>query len=358
MNKKPFWGNYPQTLGVYKKPCLQQRFFILKCYLFIKGLSEKVNLSKANQINKSRELGNLMNSSLTHRRILYSCMAVLNPIIPHLAGMNTPEIKKWIIDNGKEAHNLRTFDIDINDFSKTWEIGGNSLVEKVNLSVGYDPKTGSSPEIMKLCFRLKNCDDIEFVNVISSVKIKNGSGVISIVLTDTFLPYLINLTSYLAIPLAATVRFKSNYSFTMLEYLLNRYSQTSKYPIIQLKLDTLHMVLGTSHIKTYTTWTNLRVKILNKIVKDFSNIDGGGYDLEFKPIFTKGNTSGRPKVENVQIHFNNAGFKKFLATKAAQKQGLDSTKNASSETQQALKHYEIEQKKQRDIKISQEELGF
>ena len=317
-----------------------------------------MNLSKAKQVNKSRELGNLMNSSLTHRRILYSCMAVLNPIIPHLQGMNTLEIKRWLLDNGTEAYNLRKYDIDINEFSKTWGIGGNSVVEKINMSVGYDPKTGSSPEIMKLCFRLKNNhDDIEFVNVISSVRINNDRGVVSIVLTDSFLPYLINLTSYLAIPLAATVRFKSNYSFTMLEYLLNRYSQTIKYPVIQLKLDTLHMVLGTSHVKSYEKWAIFKRTVLTAIEKDFSNIEGGGYNLKFEPIYER-QKRGRPKVESVQIHFNDAGFKKFLATKAAQKQGLDSAKNASSEAQQALKHYELEQQKQRDIKTSQEEFGF
>ena len=321
-----------------------------------------MKLSKAKQFSKSRELGILLNSTLIQRRILYSCMSVLNPIVPHLAGMNYQEVKDWVLDNGKDARKLLTYDIDIKEFAKKWRIGGKSMLDTLNVAIGYDPKVGSSPDIMKMCFKnLYQNGDLEFINVISGVTIKKDLGIFTIELTPNILPYLINLTSYISIPLDATLGFKSNYSFTMIEYLLKRYSQTSKYPIIQLKLDTLHMVLGTSHIKTYvstSSWGNFKRKVLDKIEQDFSTVEGGGYNLKFEPMYAKAVGRGRPRVESVQIHFNDAGFKKFLATKAAQKQGLDSTKNASSETQQALKHYEIEQKKQRDIKISQEELGF
>ena len=314
---------------------------------------------KAKQFTKSRELGLLLNSTLMQRRILYSCMGILNPIVPHLFGMDYLEIKEWLINNPKEAYKLRTYLIGINDFNDTWEIGGNSILDKINKAIGYDYKIGGSPEIMRMCFRLaSNKKNMKFINVISSIEVRQDLGVIEIELTDSILPYLINLTSYISVPLRATLGFKSNYSFTMLEHLLIRYVGNGKYPIHNISLDELHTILGTSSKKSYQEYGSLKKIVLDAIARDFSNVSGGGYDLNFEPIYRKSIGRGRPKVESVHIHFNDAGFKKFLATKKAQRQGLDSTKNASSEAQQALKYYEIEQQKQRDIKISQEEFGF
>ena len=317
-----------------------------------------MRLKQAKQVSKSRELGILLNSTLMQRRIVYSCLGVLNPIVPHLKDFSYTEVQEWIKDNGREAHSLLIYNIDIKEFASVWGIGGRSIYEKLTNSIGYDPKIGSSPEIMKMCFKyIGNNGDLEFINVVSKVIINKDSSSIQIKLTSDILPYLINLTSYISIPLEATVGFKCNYSFTMLEYLLARYSQRSTYPIIQLKLNTLQIALGTTHVKSYESWGMFKRSVLDKIERDFSKINGGGYDIKFEPIYEKAKM-GRPKVESVQIHFNDVGFKKFLATKAAQKQGLDSAKNASSEAQQALKHYELEQQKQRDIKTSQEEFGF
>ena len=317
-----------------------------------------MKLIAAKQINKSRELGILLNSSLLQRRIIYSCLAIMNPIIPHLKGLTNDEVREWLDQNPKEARLIRTYVIDLNDFAAIWNIGGNSLTDKIESAIGYNSKTGSQPEIMKLCFKHTSDESkLKFVNVISSVELDRCTGTFSIELTDTILPYLINLTSYSTIPFKATVGFKSQYSFTMLEYLLRRYVGQSTYPIIDLSIDSLHQILDISHLKTYQSWTQLKRKILDRIEADFSTINGGGYDLSFEPVKER-KGRGQPKVIRVLIKFNDVGFKSFINSKENQNLGLSSTKNILTEAQQALKHYELEQQKQRDIKTSQEEFGF
>ncbi len=285
-----------------------------------------MKVSRARQINKSRELGVLLGSTLMQRRILYSCLAIMNPVVPHLEGLSHKEIKKWMIKNGEEAWALRTYHIDIDDFASVWGLTSQKdVVGKLHDAIGYDEETGSA-RIMNMCFKHKAAGtgdrEIEFINVMSKVKVYPDKGVLKIRFTDDILPYLINLASYTTIPLKATVGFKCNYSFAMLEYLLRRYTRGSEYPSHELSLEALHLTLGTNSVKSYKTWGNLKKFVLDPIVNDFSLIAGGGYDLEFKPIHAKGKR-GRPSVEAVEIKFSNVGAKQFFAKTKAKKLGME-----------------------------------
>ena len=279
-----------------------------------------MKLKNAKQISKSRELGVLLNSTLTQRRILYSCLAVMNPVVPHLAGMKYAELKEWMLDNAREAHKLRTYYLDIRDFSGVWGLSKSKDVKGMLLdAIGYDEASGTS-KIMHLCFKYKalNTNNLEFINVFSRVKIEPETASLMIRFTDDILPYLINLASYTAIPFKATVGFKCNYSFAMLEYLLQRYVRGSDYPTHTLSLEALQMTLGTNKQKSYERWHNFQTRVLEPIAQDFSNIAGGGYELTFTPIYAKGTMRGRRKVESVEIAFSNIGVQKFLTEKEAQ----------------------------------------
>lgn len=282
-----------------------------------------MKVSKARQINKSRELGVLLGSTLMQRRILYSCLSIMNPVVPHLEGMTHQEIREWMFENGKEAWELRTYHIDIEDFAQVWGLTHQKdVVGKLNDAIGYDPTNGTA-KIMGMCFKHKekNEKSMEFINVMSKVKVDRDNGVLTVRFTDDILPYLINLASYTTIPLKATVGFKCNYSFGMIEYLLRRYTRGSDYPSHNLSLEALHMMLGTDSVKSYKQWSNFKDKVLDSIERDFSLIAGGGYDLKFEPIYSK-NKRGRPSVEGVTIHFSNAGVKRFTEATKAKKSGL------------------------------------
>lgn len=284
-----------------------------------------MKVSKARQINKSRELGVLLGSTLMQRRILYSCLAIMNPVVPHLQGLTHREIREWVLDNGREADGLRTYHIDIKDFAEVWGMTHQKdVIGKLHDAIGYDESNGTA-KIMGMYFKHKDADtsskDIEFINIMSKVKIVPDKGVLTVRFTDDILPYLINLASYTTIPLKATVGFKCNYSFGMLEYLLRRYTRGGDYPSHDLSLDALHMTLGTDKVKSYKQWSNFKDKVLDSIERDFSLIAGGGYDLKFEPIRSK-NKRGRPSVEGVTIHFSNAGVKRFSEATQAKKTGL------------------------------------
>ena len=283
-----------------------------------------MKLSQAKQISKSRDLGVLLNSSLMQRRILYSCLAIMNPVVPHLAGMNYQKLWDWVLDNGREADRLRTYHLDISDFAYVWGIRGTKDIKgKLIDVIGYDPATKAS-KIMHLCFKHNIAKTkTRFINVFSSVDIDDSNGALIIRFTHDILPYLINLASYTAIPFKATVGFKCNYSFAMLEYLLQRYTRGSDYPTHTLTLEALHMMLGTDKQKAYVLWGNLKNKVLNLIERDFANIKDGGYDLNFTPVYANSKGRGRRKVEAVNITFSNIGVQRFLASKKAQQTALE-----------------------------------
>lgn len=291
-----------------------------------------MKLSQARQINKSRELGVLLSSSLMQRRILYSCLAVMNPVVPHLLGMSNRGLWNWILDNGREALHLRTYHIDINDFKSVWGLKkSKSTTEKINAAIGYDDETNIA-SIMSLHFKHKDkdSDNFKYINVISSAKVE--SGVLSVRFTDEILPFLINLSSYTTIPFKATVGFSCNYSFAMLEYLLKRFTKDGKYPIYDIKLDDLHEILATTTIKSYKTWSNFKQRVLDAIEKDFSLISGGGYEISFTPVYaTKGKGRGRRSVEAVTIKFSNQGLKRFKSAVSAKKAGLNYLAEISSD---------------------------
>lgn len=281
-----------------------------------------MKLSKARQINKSRELGVLLGSTLMQRRILYSCLAVMNPVVPHLVGMSNKEIWEWILDNGREANDLRTYHIDIEDFSKVWGIKGRSVADKLQLAVGSDE---SKSTIMNLTFKHKSKDNtkLTYINVVSSAEVDTLNGVVTVKFTDSIMPYLINLSSYTTIPLKATVGFNCNYSFSMLEHLLKRYTKSGDYPSHDIPLETLHQILGTDSVKSYERWTNFKQRVLDAIEKDFSLIAGGGYEISFEPVYGASKGRGRRSVEAVTVHFSNKGLKRFQNAVSAKKAGLD-----------------------------------
>lgn len=311
-----------------------------------------MDLSKATQISKSRSLGVLLNSSLLQRKILYSCLAVLCPKVPFLAHKNYDEIQKWLAENYEKSKDIRIYNIYLHDFANAWGCKGKSLIENLYSAIGYDSKTGSSPEIMKLCYKIENNENLKFINVIESVSINREKGIISIALTNSILPYLINLTSYSSIPFKATIGFKSQYSFAMLEYLrINRYPKEN----YDLSINSLHEILGTKNIKTYEKWTQFKRGVLDKIEIDFAAISGGGYDLKFNAARQK-NGRGQPKVTRVLISYNTIGIKKFLATKNSQQMALKSdiakAKNVQSYSQQMENEYHMQQQKEKDLQDS------
>jgi plasmid replication initiation protein len=282
-----------------------------------------MKLSNARQINKSRELGVLLGSSLMQRRILYSCLAVMNPVVPHLQGMSNEEIWEWILDNGREALNLRTYHIDMHDFASVWGLKkSKSVGDQLNVAIGYDETTKLS-SIMQLCFKYQAQDSksVKYINVINSAKVEDG--VLTVRFTDEILPFLVNLSSYTTIPLKATVGFSCNYSFAMLEYLLRRFTKGGEYPNQTINLDDLHQILGTSGVKSYKAWTNFKQRVLDAIEKDFSLIDGGGYDIHFEPVYAKAKGRGRRSIEAVEISFSNKGLKRFQSAVSARKAGWD-----------------------------------
>jgi hypothetical protein len=282
-----------------------------------------MKLSKARQINKSRELGVLLGSSLMQRRIIYSCLAVMNPVVPHLAGMSNEEIWEWILDNGREALYLRTYHIDIDDFSAVWGLAkSKSTTEKLNGAIGYNEETKLS-SIMNLCFKhkKKDSDSIRYINVINSAEVNEG--VLSVRFTDEILPFLINLSSYTVIPFKATVGFSCNYSFTMLEHLLKRYTKGADYPTHDIPLENLHQILGTDVVKSYQVWSSFKKRVLDAIEKDFSLIAGGGYEISFEPVYAKAKGRGRRSVYAVTVSFSNDGLKRFQSAVSAKKAGLD-----------------------------------
>ena len=282
-----------------------------------------MKLSKSRQINKSRELGVLLGSSLMQRRILYSCLAVMNPVVPHLVGMSNEDIWEWILDNGREALDLRTYHIDMHDFASVWGLKkSKSVSDQLNVAIGYDEATKLS-SIMDLCFKhqKKGSDRIKYINVISSAEVKDG--VLSVRFTDEILPHLINLSSYTTIPFKATVGFNCNYSFAMLEHLLKRYTKGGDYPAHDIPLEALHQILGTSSVKSYKTWNNFKQRVLDAIEKDFSLIAGGGYEISFEPVYAKAKGRGRRSVEAVTVSFTNDGLKRFQSAVSAKKAGLD-----------------------------------
>ncbi len=284
-----------------------------------------MKLSRARQINKSRELGVLLGSTLMQRRILYSCLSVMNPIVPHLEEKKPEEIKQWMLDNGREADALRTYHIDITDFAKVWGLSGaKDLKGKLEDAIGLDSATGNA-KIMNLCFKHKEANEksIEFINVMSKVRVDHENGILTVRFTDDIMPFLINLASYTTIPLRATVGFKCNYSFGMLEHLLKRYTRGSEYPKHTLSLEALHATLGTDHVKSYKQWGNFKKFVLEPIERDFALVDGGGYELLFTPVYATSGGRGRRKVEGVEISFNNKGVRRFNTAVSAKKSGLD-----------------------------------
>lgn len=282
-----------------------------------------MKISQARQINKSRELGVLLGSSLTQRRILYSCLAVMNPVVPHLVGMSNEDIWEWILDNGREALDLRTYHIDMHDFAAVWGLKkSKSVSDQLKVAIGYDEATKLS-NIMNLCFKLSKKDSgtVKYINVINSAEVKDG--VLTVRFTDEILPFLINLSSYTTIPFKATIGFNCNYSFAMLEHLLKRYTKGGEYPTHDIPLETLHQVLGTDTVKTYKSWGQFQRRVLDAIEKDFSLIAGGGYEISFEPVYAKAKGRGRRSVEAVTVKFSNDGLKRFQSAVSAKKAGLD-----------------------------------
>ena len=283
-----------------------------------------MKLSHAQQINKSRELGVLLDSTLMQRRILYSCMALMNPIAPEFEDMTPSEIEAVLRkEDADRMDTLRNFNIDLRDFAETWKIGGRSGIEKINAAIGY--KKNSSPKIMKMGFKyVGESGDITFLNVISQCTIKRDLGAIHIKLTDCIVPYLINLASYTQLPFKDILGFKSNYSFTMLEHLLKRYVKEARYPVVELTLDRLHAILATGHVKSYIRWTEFKTSVLDRIEKDFFEIDGGGYNINFEPVYGRSKSGGgRPSVSGVIIKFDDTGVRRFRNQMKAKKAGLD-----------------------------------
>ena len=291
----------------------------------MKSMDIKImKLSHAQQINKSRELGILLDSTLMQRRLLYSCMALMNPIVPEFSGMSQSEIEAVLRNQDADTMDtLRNFNIDLRDFAETWKIGGRSSIEKINAAIGY--KENSSPKIMKMGFKyVGENGDITFLNVISQCTIKRDISAIHIRLTDCIVPYLINLASYTQLPFRDILGFKSNYSFTMLEHLLKRYVKEAHYPITELTLKELHTILATGHVKSYSRWTEFKTSVLDRIEKDFAEIEGGGYKISFEPTYGRSKSGGgRPSVSGVIIKFDDTGVRRFRNQIKARKAGLD-----------------------------------
>ncbi|MDG2870798.1 replication initiation protein, partial [Vibrio parahaemolyticus] len=190
----------------------------------------------------------------------------------HLEEKKPEEIKQWMLDNGREADALRTYHIDITDFAKVWGLSGaKDLKGKLEDAIGLDSATGNA-KIMNLCFKHKEANEksIEFINVMSKVRVDHENGILTVRFTDDIMPFLINLASYTTIPLRATVGFKCNYSFGMLEHLLKRYTRGSEYPKHTLSLEALHATLGTDHVKSYKQWGNFKKFVLEPIERDFA----------------------------------------------------------------------------------------
>lgn len=288
-----------------------------------------MKLTQAKQISKSRELGVLLNSTLMQRRILYSCLAVMNPVVPDLKGMTHAELWDWILENGRLANRLRTYHLDIHDFARVWKLTSAKDVKgKLQSAIGYTENTGTT-KIMNLCFKHQvDSKTSTFINVFSSVKIDRERSAITIRFTDDILPFLINLASYTAIPFKATVGFKCNYSFAMLEYLLMRHHRDgSDHQTHTLTLEALHMVLGTNTQSSYQKWTNFKARVLDPIQTDFSQIHGGGYDISFTALLEDKANKGRRKVERIEITFSNLGIKRFIDKKRRKQEALELIKN-------------------------------
>lgn len=283
-------------------------------------MQKVMKLTKARQINKHRELGVLLNSTLMQRRILYSCLSVLNPVLPDI-GKTKEEIVEWMDQNGKAARELRTYRIDVNDFAKIWGItSAKDMKGKIAEAIGDN--TDGSSKIMQLCFKSEVAEKKTLINVISRVELDYETGVMEIVFTDDIMPYLFNLASYTVIPLKATVGFRSNYSFAMIEHLLRTFTNGGYYPTREYPVDELKAILGVSGA-SYDKWTNFKNRILDAIAVDFAMIDGGGYTLSFEPVYGARRGRGRPQVESVRIAFDNTGVNAFMGAINAKKAGMN-----------------------------------
>lgn len=272
-------------------------------------------------VTQSNELirGKISLSSLNEKRIFYSVLSAVNPLVPELVGASDAEIEDYYRKNPTET----LFTFPISQFIKFWRIkSATSIYGDIDKACQNLPRQQISRAITDDAGKITGW---RTMNAFEYAEYTNAH--VAVRFTPSFMPYLINLAGrlngYTNTPLVYAVSFKRNYSFKLLELLLQR----ADIGHLELDIDTLKELFDT--VGKYDKFYHFSKNVLEPAVKEILAIECEEAEVTFEPIRKQVN-SGRPSVVSVRFEFS---FPEFTQQKSRNRAKTQGRKESEQRTQ-------------------------
>jgi len=278
--------------------------------------SQQVSFAPNSVVSQSNEIvrGKLSLSSLNERRIFYSVLSGVNPLVPVLKGATDAEIEEYYRQNPSET----LFTFPISDFINHWKITSESIYGEIAKACGtlpdqkihraYVDKNG------KLVHRSMNA--FEYTEY--------SDHHIAVRLTPSFMPYVINLSDrllgYTKTPIEYCVGFRSDYSFKLLDLLLQR----ADFGVLILDIDDLREIFDVKD--KYEKFYHLSKNVLDIAIRDILGISCEKAEIKYEPI-----KKGR-KIVSVKFEFKFPEYAKKREVNRAKVRTLNAKKKEESES--------------------------
>ncbi len=265
--------------------------------------STVVTFANNTLVTQSNELirGKISLSSLNEMRIFYSILSAVNPLVPELVGASDVEIENYYRKNPIDT----LFTFPISQFIKFWCIkSASNIYANIDKACQNLPRQQISRAITDDAGKITGW---RTMNAFEYAEYTNAH--VAVRFTPSFMPYLINLAGrfygYTNTPLVYAVAFKRNYSFKLLELLL----QKADIGYLELDIDTLKELFDT--VGKYSKFHHFSKNVLEPAVKEILAIECESASVSFEPI-RKQIKRGQASVIGVRFEF---AFPEFIQQK-------------------------------------------
>lgn len=261
--------------------------------------------------------GKISLSSLNEKRIFYSVLSAVNPLVPELEGATDTEIEDYYRRNPSET----LFTFPIANFVKFWRLNSKTIYSEIEKTCQNLPRQQISRAVVDESGKI---DGWRVMNAFEYAEYTNAH--VAVRFTPSFMPYLINLAGrllgYTNTPLIYAVAFKKSYSFKLLELLLQR----ADIGYLELGIDTIKELFDVTG--KYDKFYHFSKYVLEPAVKEIMNIECESASVSFEPI-RKQISGGRASVVGVRFEFLFPEFIRQKSMNRAKAQGLRAKQDGS-----------------------------
>lgn len=262
--------------------------------------SQVVSFAPGSLVSQSNELirGQIALSSLNEKRLFYSVLSAVNPLVPDLVGANEETIEEFYRQHPDET----LFSFPIAEFIAHWQISSESIYEEIDKACSSLTGARLYRAIVdgKGRYTQRRMNAFEFAEY--------SDAHVAVRITPSFMPYLINLSErmmgYTNIPLQYAVGFRSGYSFKLLELLLQR----ADFGLLEMSIEDVREVFAVND--KYEKFYHLSKNVFDIAIKEIVAIEGETATVTYEPVKV-----GR-KITAVRFFFE---FPAYSKRKAANK---------------------------------------